>query len=381
MPIKPTHEYSRIPDNEDVTPLDSNIVKRAKKKEKSVKYVTMVGTLLVAFVIISFLGYHYVVQTGSTAVVYQTTSETFGTIASAPFDQFVSPDAILTFSSISITDDCDVKCQFKKLSSSKMYVDNSVLYQKIVGFGGAFTESTAYNFYKLPESVQSKVLQLYFGENGIDLNMGRIHINSCDYSLESYNFDSTPNDYDLLFFDKDVTHDNIQIIPFILKAMQMSKQPIKLVASPWSPPAWMKVPVGGNQSMTGSAQPNGLINTPQMKETWAHYLSKFVTAYERKGVPIWAITPQNEPEFAAPWEACAYDAPFQAEFINDYLGPIIKADHPQIKVLGFDHNKDHLLNWTKVLLANVSNPYVDGMAFHCKSFHRCSIFIIYMLLM
>jgi len=364
MPIQPqnTHQYTKIPDAEDVTPVDSNIEKRAEKTEKSVKYTAFIAALVIGFIIISFMGYHYVSDIRENAAVYQTSSATFGD--SNPTEQFITPDLVITFATFDSSDTCDTKCQFKKLSTPKMYVDDKITFQKIVGFGGAFTESTAHNFYRLPRDVQTKVLQYYFGENGIGLNMGRIHINSCDFSLKSYNFDNVPNDYELQFFDKEVTHDNIEIIPFLLEAMEVSKQPIKLVASPWSPPPWMKVPVDGKQTMTGSAQPNGLLDDPKIKTSWAHYLSKFVYAYQQKGIPIWAITPQNEPEFAAPWEACSYNASYEAEFINEYLGPILKSDHPDIKILGFDHNKDHLFNWTKILLANVSNPYVDGMAFH-----------------
>lgn len=183
----------------------------------------------------------------------------------------------------------------------------------------------------------------------------------------------------------EVTHDNIEIIPFLLDAMIKSKRPINLVASPWSPPPWMKVPMAdGNASMTGSSTPNGLKDDPRVKQAWARYLSKFITAYQNKGVPIWAITPQNEPEFPAPWEACSYNASYEKGFIRDYLGPVLRSEHPDLKILAFDHNKDHLKDWTKVMLVDdsftnaVGTPpdyvnrsvvvadLIDGMAFHCE---------------
>ena len=68
-------------------------------------------------------------------------------------------------------------------------------------------------------------------------------------------------------------------------------------------------------------------------------MSKWVEAYGDAGVPIWGVTVQNEPEFAAPWEACKYNATFMASFVRDYLGPILKSDHPGIKIMAFDHNK------------------------------------------
>jgi len=240
-------------------------------------------------------------------------------------------------------------------------------YQEILGFGGAFTEAAAYNFYKLPPDVQKKVVELYWGDDGISYSLGRVHINSCDFSLKSYSFDDIEGDYSLSYFDSEVTHDNAQMLPLMRLAIETSKLPIKIVASPWSPPAWMKVPVEGNRTMTGSAVPNGLTDDPQTKSAWASYISKFITAYEYKGVKIWAVTPQNEPEFPAPWEACAYNTSYESDFINSYLGPVLDANNPEVLILAFDHNKDHLRDWTEAVLGHDEGPnggYVDGMAFH-----------------
>jgi glucosylceramidase len=95
----------------------------------------------------------------------------------------------------------------------------------------------------------------------------------------------------------------------------------------------MKKPVDGKASMTGSATPNGLLDDPRVHSAWALYISKFISAYFKKGVPIWAVTPQNEPEFPAPWEACSYNSTGESDFINDYLGPTLKATHPDVLIL------------------------------------------------
>lgn len=319
--------------------------------------------------------------------------------------------------------------------AARMSVNRNNIYQEVLGFGGAFTESAAINFFKLPSDTRENIISLYFkplreshdllvntdskspidesipkssknlkstttssssrsgtwlekelnsfssfwpksftrGKQDVNeesgLTMGRIHINSCDFSLDPYNFDNVTNDYDLNFFDHDVTHDTLQIIPFIDEAMSASSHTIKLVASPWSPPSWMKAADSLNKSsMLGSALPNGLRDDPKVKLAWARYISYFVSAYARKGVPIWGVTPQNEPEFPAPWEACSYTAQYEADFIGNYLGPIIKNDHPDIKLLAFDHNKDHLKRWTEVMFSGSSSAknFIDGMAFHCK---------------
>lgn len=210
-----------------------------------------------------------------------------------------------------------------------------------------------------------------------------------------------------------MSHDKVEIIPLILAAMEKSRHKINLVASPWSPPAWMKVPRSVSSSvskvhcifgcyhilildaqithhsddsgkivddleqsskveevslMVGSSTPNGLRDDPKTMQAWALYISLFLSAYEAAGVDVWAITPQNEPEFAAPWEACTYNASFESKFVEGFLGPQLRADHPEIKILAFDHNKDHLLDWAQEMLfpedIDTLSEYVDGMAFH-----------------
>jgi glucosylceramidase len=116
--------------------------------------------------------------------------------------------------------------------------------------------------------------------------------------------------------------------------------------------------------MLGSEWPNGLSDDPLIQASWATYIAKFITAYNYKGVPIWAVTPQNEPEFPAPWEACAYNAVGEGNFINDHLGPILRAAHPDVLILAFDHNKDHIREWAETIMGGDTGDYVDGMAFH-----------------
>ena len=96
---------------------------------------------------------------------------------------------------------------------------------------------------------------------------------------------------------------------------------------------------GVNASMTGSAVPNGLIDTDDIKTVWAKYISKFMQSYADKGVKIWGVTPQNEPEFPAPWEACAYTPDFEKDFVTGFLGPTLRQDHPDALILAYDHNK------------------------------------------
>ena len=88
-----------------------------------------------------------------------------------------------------------------------------------MGFGGAFTEAAALNFGRLPSTNQDQLLEAYFGHTGIGYSLGRVHINSCDFCVASYNFDDQAGDYDLRFFDSNVTHDTHSMLPFIRRAM------------------------------------------------------------------------------------------------------------------------------------------------------------------
>lgn len=109
----------------------------------------------------------------------------------------------------------------------------------------------------------------------------------------------------------------------------------------------------------------GKINS-SARDSWARYMLKWVQSYEAYGVDVWAITVQNEPESSQQWESCEYNASEEAHFVADFLGPTIKAAYPDLKILGFDHNKDHLREWASTLFDEKwpSADYFDGIAFH-----------------
>lgn len=255
-------------------------------------------------------------------------------------------------------------------STGALSVDSSVKFQEMLGFGGAFTEASALNWKSMSPEDQAKMVKLYFAdpsEGGHGYTMGRVPMGSSDFSLASYNFDNSSADSDLKFFDNNVTHDEANgMLPLMRAAqdaVQKRGQQLKIFASPWSPPAWMKLPVNGKQTMTGSATPLGLDS--QYQRAWANYFSSFITAYRNKGVELWGVTPQNEPEYAANWDACVYTPEFEAQFVREHLGPVLHKEQPGVKIIGFDHNKDHVVQWAKVLYGdNDTKQYFDGIGVH-----------------
>lgn len=237
--------------------------------------------------------------------------------------------------------------------------------QEIIGFGGAFTEASAHVFQGLPTELQQEVLELYFGDRGIGYTTGRLHINSCDFSLGNYSFDDVDDDFTLAHFDTKVVRDSKTIIPLVKAARKMVLEAcgreMRLLASPWSPPAWMKT----SGKMNGSSAP-GL--RAKCRPAWANYFAKWITAYKAHGIPIWAVTAQNEPEHPAKWEACVYNSEQEADFIGSELGPTLRALHPEVAIFAYDHNKDHLEKWAGVTYAHpTASKFVTGVAFHWYS--------------
>lgn len=292
--------YQPIPDIEDVTPAtEGSISSITKRARKSFNIIFLTLCAIAVVLIVLFFGYKIKSEFFTKKVKLYQSSQSLGhslkEIDAEEMNKMGFHIGSFGFGNAQcqLIDQKAGTCNPPNRKTSKIHIDSTKVYQTIIGFGGAFTEASAHNFFKLPPAIQEKFMDLYFGPNGINYNMGRIHINSCDFSISTYSFDDVPNDYDLLFFDTEVTHDQAQILPFIRKAMSTSRFPMKILASPWSPPAWMKQ--GVNKSMTGSGVPNGLIDTDDIKTTWAKYISKFMEAYESQGVKVWAVTPQNEP--------------------------------------------------------------------------------------
>ena len=227
--------------------------------------------------------------------------------------------------------------------------------KEILGFGGAFTESSSSIYKSLNPAKKEEIIEAYFGRTGNQYNMGRTHINSCDFSLENYAHCETPGDINLSTFS--IERDKKMIIPFIKDAIKQSLNNIKILASPWSPPAWMKT----NKEMNNGGK---LIN--KYRSSWANYYCKYIEYYEREEIPIWGISIQNEPEAKQTWDSCLYSAEEERDFIKYFLGPALE-HHGLLskKVVIWDHNRDVMVGRArKVLEDPIASKYVWGTGFH-----------------
>ncbi len=239
---------------------------------------------------------------------------------------------------------------------ASIFVDSSVRYQEIEGFGGAFTEAAALTFAHLRPEQQVEFLRAYFDPaTGHGYTLGRTHINSCDFSPGNYAYAETDGDVHLSHFSIDC--DRTALLPLIKAAQQVAGQPLKLLASPWSPPAWMKT--NGDMCHGGQLR-------PEYRALWAQYYCRYVREYEREGIPIWGLTVQNEPEAIQVWESCIYTGEEERDFVRDYLGPALHANGlGDIRLLIWDHNRDRMVERAAAVLSDpAAAQYVWGTAFH-----------------
>lgn len=235
-------------------------------------------------------------------------------------------------------------------------IDVDKTFQTIEGFGGAFTDASAITFAKLPKEKQNEFLKACFDPvEGNAYTFCRTTIHSCDYSSEMYTYAEVEDDKELKHFS--IEHDLKFRIPFIKRALKTAKGNIKIYASPWSPPLWMKT----NNDMRFGGKLK-----PEYTQTWADYFVKFIKAYEKQGIPIWGLTVQNEPMAVQVWESCIFTAEEERDFVRDYLGPTLKNNGlSNLKLMIWDHNRGIMYQRAEVVYDDpIASQYVYGMAFH-----------------
>ncbi|XP_053866678.1 lysosomal acid glucosylceramidase-like [Malaclemys terrapin pileata] len=243
-------------------------------------------------------------------------------------------------------------------------LDTAQRYQKVKGFGGSVTDSAAMNILSLSKETQRHLLASYFTEEGIEYNLLRIPMASCDFSTHPYCYDDTPDDYQLLNFGlKD--EDTKLKIPILHRAMALSKKPLSLVASPWSSPVWMKT----NGEMKGKGSLKGKPGDKYHK-TWANYFIRFLDEYAKYNLIFWAVTAQNEPTAGLinnyPFQCLGFTAEHQRDFIAQDLGPALaNSSHKGIRLIMLDDNRVLLPHWAKVVLGDPNAArYVHGIGVH-----------------
>ncbi len=227
----------------------------------------------------------------------------------------------------------------------------------IQGFGGAFTEASTYNYSKLGEANKRAVIEGYFGKDGLRYNLGRTHIHSCDFALGNYTY-IEEGDRELKSFN--IAHDRENMIPMIKDAMAESSSKLYFLASPWSPPAFMKT--NGNMNNGGKLK-------EEYYSVWASYIVRYIQEYEKEGIRIGYLTVQNEPMAVQTWDSCIYTPEEEALFVRKHLAPALAAASlNHVKIFVWDHNKDEVYDRAKAVFASQeTSDEVAGVAVHWYS--------------
>ena len=236
-----------------------------------------------------------------------------------------------------------------------VFVDPQKTFQPFIGIGGALTDAAAETFAKLPAARQEEVIAAYYTvDRGIGYTLGRTNIHSCDFSSESYTY-VDEGDKELKSFS--IAHDLRYRIPLIKRAMAATGNRLKLFASPWSPPAYMK---DNNDMLHGGHL------RPEYFRAWALYYARFVQSYKKEGVPVWGLTIQNEPMATQRWESCIYQATDERDFLKNYLGPVMAEQGLRdVNIMVWDHNRDLIIERAQTIFDDPeAAKYVWGIGFH-----------------
>jgi glucosylceramidase len=241
-----------------------------------------------------------------------------------------------------------------QVSADAIVLNPAEARQEMLGFGAALTDASCYVLSRLAAAEQQALLHELFAPSEMALNVCRTCIGASDYSQTVYSFDESPEpDPELKKFSID--HDRAYILP-ILSAARSVNPGLFLFSTPWSPPGWMK----SNGSMLGGAMRNHYF------EPYAHYFLKFLADYKAAGVPIDAITVQNEVDTDQDGRmpACLWGQEYEIEFVKSHLGPLLRKEGVGTEIWILDHNYNL---WGRAIdeLSDAGvYESVDGVAWH-----------------
>ncbi len=263
----------------------------------------------------------------------------------------------------------------------------SIIRQTIDGIGSSFTEASAFVLAHLDKEKRAEVMSKIFSEDGANFSLTRTHIGSCDFCVEGkYSYLDKAGDTKLITFtiapDKKgfnpakypgIQDPTFDLLPMIKEAMEIKKQQkdneLRIIASAWTAPPWMKDIedwyIKGTKK--NNYQGTGGKLKPEYEETYADYLIRYLAEYKKEGVKIWGITPVNEPHGNnGQWESMHFTPESQNQFIKKYLGPKLSENgFKDVKLLIYDQNRDGLEHWTDVILGDKETAkYVYGSAVH-----------------
>ena len=233
---------------------------------------------------------------------------------------------------------------YSEFNGAKIVLHPEQTFQSIDGFGFTLTGGSAQLIQALEPVKRAALLQELFGKNGISIL--RIGVGATDLDARVFSYEDKPRKFSL-------DPSKADLIPVLQQIIAINPA-IKLMATPWSPPTWMK---DNGESKGGSL-------LEKYYTTYANHLANYIQAMEKEGIRIWALTPQNEPLHPGNNPSMYMSSQMQANFIKTALGPVFKKRNINTKIIVYDHNCDHPEYAIDLLIDPETRQYVSGSAFH-----------------
>ncbi len=274
-----------------------------------------------------------------------------------------------------------------KASNTVIRVRPDIVKQALHGIGTSFTESSAFVLAHLSVDKRREVMNRIYSKQGANFSIARTVIGATDFSVEGgFSYDDVKDDKKLVHFSitpdidgfskekyQGIQDKEFDILPMIKQALAIKQQQknseLKIIASAWTAPAWMKDIEDWHHpgSEENNYQGSGGVLKEGYEQYYADYLIKYLEHYRNQGVDIWGMTPVNEP-FGnnGQWESMHFSAESQNDFIKHHLGPALhQSENADVKLLMFDHNRGELEDWAQVLYNDdETKKYLYGAAVH-----------------
>ena len=235
-------------------------------------------------------------------------------------------------------------------------IDTSRTFQEIDGFGYTLTGGSALHINKMSDSARTALLQELFGtgENEIGVSYLRLSIGASDLNEAPFSYNDVPEgETDVNLENFSLANDTVHVVPVIKEILKIAPD-IKIMGSPWSPPAWMK----DNKDTRGGSL------LEEYYPAYAEYFVKYIEAMADHGITVDAITVQNEPLHPGNNPSLLMLAEDQADFIKNHLGPAFERNNIDTKIIIYDHNADRPDYPISILNDPEAAQYIDGSAFH-----------------
>ena len=244
--------------------------------------------------------------------------------------------------------------------------------QIISGFGGCFNEMGWDALSVLDSAARDSVIGLFFGPSSeLKFSLGRMPVGANDYAMNWYSLDDSAGDFGMKYFS--IERDRQRLIPYIKLALAHDPG-LKIWASPWCPPAWMKTNKHyacrmseyndlGNKDLEGREGITGFIMQPEYLNAYALYFAKFIRAYRNEGIPVYAVHVQNEPNSCQDFPSCIWKSSDLGIFIGKYLGPRLAADVPDAEIWYGTIERPSIRNIDTVMEDPVARKYIAGLGF------------------